>query len=258
MSAPVTDRAAVLAVLEQARADAAAAGLPLLLNLYCCQGGSAAGYAPRFHVVGVDLSPQPRYPFTFIQADVLWLLAGFAEWIREHVAFIDASPPCQRYSRAQKIQRREHPDLIGPTRDLIAATGLPYVIENVEEARGELLSPVLLCAAAFGMRTYRHRLFETGGWTLVAPQHPEHVHRTVKMGRPLEPGDWYHAVGNFSNVPYVRADMGVPWMNRDGIRECIPPAMTRFLSRQFLGLDPAPETTAGRGQMAFDDLAVTR
>ncbi|WP_372671287.1 hypothetical protein [Amycolatopsis kentuckyensis] len=54
------------------------------------------------------------------------------------------------------------------------------------------------------------------------------------MGRPLQAGDWYHAVGNFSGVPYVRADMGVPWMNRDGIRECIPPVYARHIGTQLL------------------------
>jgi len=219
-----------------ARALREANGRPILLNLYCCQGGSAKGYTDAgFYVIGIDINPQPRYPYLFIQADVLAFLAEFAAWVAEHVTLVDASPPCQAHSRAWKIQQRQHPRLIAPTRELIIATGRPYVIENVEEARSELLEPVLLCGAMFpGLHTYRHRLLEAGGWTLTAPEHPEHLHPTVKMGRPLREGDWYHAVGNFSNVPYVKADMGVPWMSRDGIRECIPPAYTRHVGAQFL------------------------
>lgn len=204
---------------------------PKILVTYCCQGGDSWGWhLAGFDVTGVDLSPQPRYPFTFTQGDAV-------EYIRSHGREYDAvvgSPPCQAYTLCQRIQGRDHPQLIGSTREAMEQTGRPWIIENVEEARGELRSPVMLCGASFGLHTYRHRLFESSV-QLTAPLHQEHVQRTVKMGRPLVPGDWYHAVGNFSNVPYVKADMGVPWMSRDGIRECIPPAYTEFLGRQLIG-----------------------
>ncbi|MGW8539057.1 SAM-dependent methyltransferase [Streptomyces albidoflavus] len=199
---------------------------PRLLDLFCCQGGASMGYRHAgFDVTGVDLTPQPRYPFAFVQGDAI-------EFVREHGAefdFIHASPPCQRYSRAQKIQHRDHPDLIAPTRTALEATGRPWVIENVEEAAPELRDPVTLCAAAFGMRTYRHRLFETGGgFTLPQPHHPEHLAPLTKMGRPRAQGHFAHYVGNFSGVHDARLDLRVPWMNRDGIRECIPPAYTHW------------------------------
>ncbi|MFF0698660.1 SAM-dependent methyltransferase [Streptomyces tendae] len=203
-----------------------------LLDPYCCQGGAAMGwYLAGFDVTGVDSHPQPRYPFPFVLADAV-------KFIREHGHEYDVvagSPPCQRYSACQRIRGREHPDLIGPTREAMQSTGRPWVIENVEEARPELRGPVMMCGASFGLHTYRHRLFESP-LPLAVPEHPRHAHHTVKMGRPLREGDWYHAVGNFSNVPYVRADMGVPWMSRDGIRECIPPAYTRFLGKQVAAL----------------------
>lgn len=223
-----------------ARAVTEAGDRQIVLNLYCCQGSSAAGYAAAgFFVIGVDLNPQPRYPYPFIQADAIWFLTEFAAWIREHAALVDASPPCQRYSKAQRIQGRAHPDLIGPTRAALQAVGVPYVIENVEEARPELRDPAMLCGAMFpGLHTYRHRLIETS-FPLALPEHPKHAHDTVKMGRALREGDWYHAVGNFSNVPYVKADMGVPWMSRDGIRECIPPVYTRLIGEQFLARQTA-------------------
>jgi DNA (cytosine-5)-methyltransferase 1 len=91
-----------------------------------------------------------------------------------------------------------------------------------------------MCGASFGLHTYRHRFFETGGgFTFTAPEHLRHEHRTVKMGRRLEEGDWYHAVGNFTGVAYVRRDMNVPWMNGDGIRECIPPAYAGYIGNEF-------------------------
>lgn len=213
-----------------------------LLDVFCCQGGASAGYeAAGFEVTGVDLAPQPRYakrfPGRFVQADAL-------EFIREHGHEFDAihaSPPCQAYSLTQRIRGREHPDLIGPTRQALEATGRPWVIENVPDAAGELRSPVVLCGAAFGLRTYRHRLFEAGGGlVLEQPGHAPHTEPTVKMGRPLKEGDFYHAVGNFSNVPYVRRDMGVEWMTRDGIRECIPPAYARWVGERLRAAASAP------------------
>lgn len=200
---------------------------PRLLDLFCCQGGASAGYvAAGFDVVGVDIDPQPRYPYAFVQGDALAYLSAFGG----EFDAIHASPPCQGYSNAQRIQRREHPMLIDAVRDMLGHFGGPWVIENVPGA--PLRNPVELCGTMFGLRTYRHRLFESN-LSLKVPEHPEHKARQVKMGRPLREGDFYQAVGNFSNVPYVRADLGVPWMNRDGIRESIPPAYAYWIGRQL-------------------------
>ncbi|RVU27186.1 DNA cytosine methyltransferase [Streptomyces antnestii] len=203
-----------------------------VLDLFSCQGGAGMGYHQAgFDVTGVDLAPQPRYPLHFVQADALDYLRSYGA----EFDFIHASPPCQRYTLAQRIQGREHPDLIAPVRAALEATGRPWVIENVEEAAGELRAPVTLCAAAFGMRTYRHRLFETGGgFTFTPPRHRVHTTPLTKMGRPRAAGHFAHYVGNFSGVQEARDDMGVPWMNRDGIRECIPPAYTEWIGTALL------------------------
>lgn len=212
---------------------------PRMLVCFCCQGGEAMGYwQAGFDVVGVDIVPQPRFPFPFVQADAI-------VYAREHGHAFDAitgGPPCQGYSKTHRIRGNDHPKLIDRFRGVLEELGKPYVIENVEEARAELRDPVLLCGAmaGFGLHTYRHRLFETN-WPLAVPPHPVHEGGMVKMGRPLRPGDWYHAVGNFSGVGYVRADMGVPWMNRDGIRECIPPAYARHIGQQLAAHLPGPE-----------------
>ncbi|WP_198358449.1 DNA cytosine methyltransferase [Streptomyces fildesensis] len=204
---------------------------PRLLDAFCCQGGAAKGYADaRFDVTGIDLNPQPRYPFTFIQGDAV-------AFIRAHGAdfdFIHASPPCQHDSDCQRIQNRTHPDLITPTRAALESTGRPWVMENVKGARHKLHEPVMLCGTMFGLQTYRHRYFETGGgFPLTPPQHPVHTAPQAKMGRPV-PDGWYgQFVGNFSGVDLARRVMGVPWMNRDGIRECIPPAYSEWIGAQL-------------------------
>lgn len=204
----------------------------VIIDLFCCQGGASKGYADAgFTVIGVDIEPQPRYPFEFIQGDAIALLPKLVA--RYNPVAISGSPPCQRYSKTQRIMRNDHPDLITPTRSAMQATGLPWIIENVEDARDELRNPVMLCGLPLGLRTYRHRLFETS-FPVVPPVHAVHWEKTVKMGRRLQQGDFYHAVGNFSNVDYVREDLGVPWMSRDGIRECIPPVYAESIGLQLL------------------------
>ncbi|MFJ7965779.1 SAM-dependent methyltransferase [Streptomyces sp. NPDC096324] len=198
---------------------------PRLLDLFCCQGGAGKGYDDAgFDVTGVDIAPQPRYPYAFVQADAIaYVLAHGAEF-----DFIHASPPCQFDSDCQRIQNNPHPDLIAPTRAALETTGRPWVIENVGGAVPKLRNPVMLCGPMFHLTTYRHRYFEAGGFILPQPSHPEHAVPQAKMGRPIPPGHYGQFVGNFSGVDHARHVMGVPWMNRDGIRECIPPAYARW------------------------------
>ena len=209
-----------------------------ILDLFSCQGGAAMGYHQAgFEVVGVDIDPQPRYPFTFRQADAI-------EFFRTHAHKFDAwhaSPPCQAHTNAQKIQKRHHLDMIPPTRRMFqeanryrVANGrkpVPWVIENVPGA--PLIDPSELCGSMFGLETYRHRLFESN-LPITAPSHPPHVARTTKMGRPPRDGEYMHVVGNFSGVDRARGVMGMPWANRDGLREAIPPAYTEFIGRQLI------------------------
>lgn len=225
---------------------------PLLIDFYCCQGGASKGYADAgFDVLGVDLDPQPHYPFSFLQMDapqaLRTLLDGgtlvftchddmstYTIAVKlEDVAAFAASPPCQAYSNAQRIQQNDHPELVEPTRELLIATGKPYVIENVEGA--PLIDPVTLCGSMFGLDTYRHRLFEAP-FPIAVPPHPAHVHRTTKMGRRPVDGEYMHIVGNFSGVERARSIMGMDWATRDGLREAIPPAYTAHIGAQLLAL----------------------
>lgn len=202
---------------------------PRLLDLFCCQGGASVGYAQAgFDVVGVDIDPQPRYPFEFHQADAL----KFALEHHDEFDAFHASPPCQAHTNAQRIQGNEHPDFIPAARALLMLIGKPWVIENVPLA--PLIDPIELCGAMFpGLSTYRHRLFESN-ISLTAPEHPIHVARTAKMGRQPADGEFMHVVGNFSNVGRGREAMGIEWMSRDGLREAIPPAYTEHIGRQLI------------------------
>jgi DNA (cytosine-5)-methyltransferase 1 len=219
--------------------------VPRALDLFCCQGAASKGYTDAgFDVDAVDRDPQPRfYPGArFHQADAFAYLAEHGDGYD----FYHGSPMCQGYSDCQRIQGNDHPMQIADLRDAFIATGKPYVIENVVGARWAMRDPIELCGCMFpdsGLRTYRPRLFESN-IPLTQPEHREHVATTVKMGRPLKPGDWYHAVGNFSNVPYVRENMGVPWMTRDGIRECIPPVYAEFVGRQVMAYLAGEAATA--------------
>lgn len=209
-----------------------------LLDLYCCAGGAGTGYAQAgFEVVGVDIDPQPRYPFAFIQADVLSLAPAF---LRQFDA-IHASPPCQRFSDLAKRNgnAHEHPDLIEPTRAMLKASGRPYIIENVEGA--PLIDPVVLCGTMFpALRVLRHRLFESN-IPLKAPAHQPHPlvytmdKRKGHYGKLNEAEAFVQVTGggNCSKAAASSA-MGINWMTKEELNQAIPPAFTEHLGRQLI------------------------
>jgi DNA (cytosine-5)-methyltransferase 1 len=214
--------------------------MPRLLDLFCCQGGASQCYVDAgFDVVGVDIESQPRYPYRFVEADAL---AYFAVHAHKYAAW-HASPPCQAHTNAQKIMGNYHKDFIVPTRRAFIEANryrvafgfapVPWVIENVPGA--PLIEPVELCGEMFGLETYRHRLFESN-ISIIPPEHPIHVAKTTKMGRAPVAGEYMHIVGNFSGVDKARGVMGMPWANRDGLREAIPPAYTEFIGHQLMSV----------------------
>lgn len=199
-----------------------------LLDLFCGAGGAAMGYhLAGFDVVGVDLKPQPNYPFAFIQSDALTFpLGGFD--------VIHASPPCQLWSTKTRDKER-HRDLISPLRPLLKATGIPYVIENVPGA--PLVDPIRLCGSSFGRDVRRHRIFESSIPLVGLPcvhewQKPRF--RVYDHGRHYLSGTVpvFGTGGGKARAHWQRA-MGIDWMTDDELREAIPSKFTEFIGAQI-------------------------
>ncbi len=195
-------------------------------------GYSRAG----FDIVGVDIEPQPHFPFEFVQADALEYLAAHGH----EFEVIHASPPCQAYMQINKNRETKHPRLIESTQTALQALGKPYVIENVEGA--PLDDPIRLCGTMFNLLVRRHRLFESSvplslealqcnHWGTVAAgdfaavyAFGGHGHRHGKGIR-----DSKSAPGPDWNIA-----MGIDWMTRAELTQAIPPAYTEFIGKQLM------------------------
>ena len=198
------------------------------VDLFCCGGGASMGLKQAgFDVTGVDIEPQPDYPFRFVQADALAFdLSGFD--------FVWASPPCQAFT-AYKRNARVRPslNLIPQTRQKLEASGLPFVIENVVGA--PLRDPVQLCGSSFGLDVRRHRLFETN-FRVDAPP-CDHEWQTPRftpasnrknLRRTVEVGVW--------RIPLdvQRKAMGIDWLPLKKLSQAVPPAYAKFLASAWL------------------------
>lgn len=219
---------------------------PRLLDLFCCAGGAGFGYARAgFEVVGVDIEPQPNYPFEFHQGDAI-------EYLLEHgheFDVIHASPPCQTYSVTANAHANQHPDLLEPTRAALVEVGRPYIIENVVGA--PLNDPILLCGTMFGLRALdvdgvelqlqRHRLFETTFSIPLAPAPCAHdstpVGGSYKGSRNRTPADRSaKRRGGYTPALSVRAALlGIDWpMTEHELAQAIPPVYTEWIGTQLL------------------------
>jgi DNA (cytosine-5)-methyltransferase 1 len=211
-----------------------------LLDLFCGAGGASVGYhRAGFEVVGVDIAPQPNYPFEFHQEEAL----TYPQILMRYVKFdvIHASPPCQAFTAYKR--RPNHvatsPDLVRLTRRQLEELGLPYVIENVSGA--PLLSPIQLCGSSFGLDVRRHRLFESNVPLMALEcnhvaqngSYPQATNRENRR-KTVEVGVWRIPL----NVQ--QEAMGIDWMTREELSEAIPPAYTEFVGQQLLD-------TVGRG-----------
>jgi DNA (cytosine-5)-methyltransferase 1 len=221
---------------------------PRLLDLFCGAGGAGKGYADAgFEVVGVDVKPQPRYPFVAFEADAPDFLRGLVAgalvlgfYLRDFAA-IHASPPCPRYSAGSTNwngRPGDHPDLVGPMRELLDATGLPYVMENVPGA--PMRNHVQLCGSSFGLRVRRHRFFEVN-WPLLVPpcNHWWQASNTNRLRSGYVPPEnaivpVYGGGQAGFTVEMCREAMGIDWMTTDELNDAIPPAFTEHIGGALL------------------------
>lgn len=195
------------------------------LDLFCGGGGAGMGlHLAGFEVTGVDISPQPKYPFKFIQADALSIDLSLYD-------FIWASPPCQAFTKARKLQGNKHPELIKPIRKKLKLSKKPYCIENVVGA--PLINPTMLCGTFFNLKTYRHRIFETS-FKMPKLKNCVHKFKQTKMGRPPKPEEFIQVVGHFSGVPQAQKAMGISWLGQKELAQAIPPAYSKFIGECFL------------------------
>ena len=203
------------------------------LDLFCGAGGASVGlHRAGFDVTGVDIEPQPHYPFRFVQADAITVFV-------ENFDFVWASPPCQAHSTLRHLHPGiEYTDWIGRTREMLKAWGGPYIIENVPGA--PLLEPVRLCGSAFGLGVRRHRLFESNlplaGVSCCHELQPRPIDVSGTGARRRGPRT--DGKGGNSrkprNIDEARRVMGIDWMDRAEIAQAVPPAYAEFLGRQVI------------------------
>jgi len=217
---------------------------PRLLDLFCGAGGCSVGYhRAGFDVVGVDIEPQPNYPFEFRRDDAL----GWLDWLGDGIGDYDAihaSPPCQTYLNLTRVNEamgrsHGHQNLIDATRERLHQTGLPYVIENVSDARPHLVDPLQLCGSSFGLAVRRHRLFESNV-PMMMPPCAHHLQREPRYWTAWRPNgeerkaSVVQVYGNGANREEWGPAMGIDWMTPDELAEAIPPAYTEHIGHYLL------------------------
>jgi DNA (cytosine-5)-methyltransferase 1 len=207
---------------------------PRLLDLFSGAGGAAVGYhRAGFDVVGVDINPQPRYPFEFHQADAMTFpLTGFDA--------IHASPPCQDHSPLSGIAGKHGTGwMLAATIQRLRNFGVPWVVENVPGAR--MPGAFTLCGRAFGIvRLRRHRLFLTSFPMLVPPCGCHPSRQPIGVYGDLSKND--RVVRNSKDgIPRLRAGvqtardlLDCQWMTGRELTQAIPPAYTQFIGEYLL------------------------
>ena len=206
-----------------------------LLDLFCGAGGASKGYAMAgFEVHGVDLKHGKRYPYTYLRADALDVLRD-DEFIQQFDV-IHASPPCQTFSITQHLRNAQgnttsRLDLLEPVRNLLLASGKPYVIENVKGA--PLIHPAQVCGSSFNLKVRRHRLFESN--MAVKGTVCKHKEQGKPVGIYGSMRDEIPQGGHTAKtMEQANESMGIDWMIWKELVEAIPPLYTEYIGKQLM------------------------
>lgn len=184
-----------------------------------------------FEVVGVDIEPQPNYPFEFHQADAMdYPIEGFDA--------VHASPPCQDHSRLSK----NYGAPVHGTGKLLENTlarlaGIKYwIVENVQDA--DMPGAITLCGASFGLGASgldlpRHRKFKTS-FPLLAPPCSHRPGKTMGVyGNGTN--SWHRKkLGRNLTMAEMREAMQIDWTNRYELSQAIPPAYTEYIGKALM------------------------
>lgn len=223
---------------------------PILLDLYCCEGGAGSGYRQAgFYVIGVDIEPRRYKGDEFYRDDAfhtLDVLLRGGEWngyTLADISVIHASPECKGYTGCNLSPKELYQKQIAPIRERLIAAGLPYIIENVMGAKSHMNASIMLCGSMFGLRTQRHRLFETNMPIFFPPAPCDHRNAPIAV--------YGHSVWDSSlpgtrrkdgrarpdsvSITIGREAMGIDWnIGINEMAEAIPPAYTKWLGEQAL------------------------
>jgi len=212
--------------------DQVAGRKPRLLDLFCGAGGAGMGYhRAGFEVVGVDIKPQPHYPFEFHRADAF-------DYLREHgheFDVIHASPPCQAFSRGSKIKgnSQNHINHLPALMRLLSSFNGIWVMENVYGA--PLSYPIMLCGTQFDLKVYRHRYFQSNQMLFPPPHYSHSDSWPVRTGnKEISKNGFMTIAGHHSHAEKGKVAMGIDWMNGNELSQAIPPAYTEWIGKQLI------------------------
>jgi len=227
----------------------------LVLDLFCGAGGASMGYhRAGFDVVGVDIKPQPQYPFPFIQDDAMKVLkdlskAAITMFMGRPVSMLHLSPPCKAHTRAKHLRDAQRhvqsePNLLTPSLRLLEDVNIPWVVENVPGA--PMPKELVLCGSMFGLKVRRHRWFCTHrDYVLQAPSRCDHENQgkpigvyhsmnDTPQGLNTKTGKWVVGGSTAKTLLEGQVAMDISWMTWGPLTQAVPPAYTEYIGGSML------------------------